>query len=265
MNLDYICGKIADEKPLDTLVTDGGFCGIIRTIACVGDSLSSGEFEQLDSNGNKTYHDMFDYSWGQFMARMAGCKVYNFSRGGMTAKEYCNSFAEANGFWDSDKAAQGYIIALGVNDVLNAGQPVGSIEDICFDDYNKNADTFAGYYAKIIQRYKEIQPDAKFFLVTKPRDSRDEKCDGADDISKLLYDFASVFTNVYIIDLRKYAPVYDEEIRSKFFLGGHMNAAGYLFTAKLIVSYIDYIIRHNFEDFSKIGFVGYNMEYKLNV
>ena len=74
-----------------------------------------------------------------------------------------------------------------------------------------------------------------------------------------------MFTNVYIIDLRKYAPVYDEEIRSKFFLGGHMNAAGYLFTAKLIVSYIDYIIRHNFEDFSKIGFVGYNMEYKLNV
>ena len=30
MNLDYICGKIADEKPLDTLVTDGGFCGIIH-------------------------------------------------------------------------------------------------------------------------------------------------------------------------------------------------------------------------------------------
>ena len=80
MNLDYICGKLADEKPLDTLVTDGGFCGIMRTIACVGDSLSSGEFEQLDAEGKKSYHDMFDYSWGQFLARMVGCKVYNFSR-----------------------------------------------------------------------------------------------------------------------------------------------------------------------------------------
>ena len=29
------------EKPLDNLVTDGGFCGIFRTIGCVGDSLSS--------------------------------------------------------------------------------------------------------------------------------------------------------------------------------------------------------------------------------
>ncbi len=254
-----------NEKPLENIVSDGGFCPIMRTIACVGDSLSSGEFEQLDSDGNKTYHDMFDYSWGQFMARLAGCKVYNFSRGGMTAREYCESFADANGFWDSEKAAQGYIIALGVNDVLNAGQPVGSVSDVCFDDYNKNADTFAGHYAKIIQRYKEIQPDAKFFLVTKPKDSRDEKCEGADDISELLYDFASAFSNTYVIDLREYGPYYGEDIRKKFFLGGHMNAAGYLFTAKLIVSYIDYIIRHNFEDFSEIGFVGYNMQHKLNI
>ena len=29
------------EKPLDTLVKDGGFCGIFRRIGCVGDSLSS--------------------------------------------------------------------------------------------------------------------------------------------------------------------------------------------------------------------------------
>ena len=50
----------AEEKPLDTLVTDGGLCGVFRTIGCVGDSLSSGEFESLDANGNKTYHDMFE-------------------------------------------------------------------------------------------------------------------------------------------------------------------------------------------------------------
>ncbi len=247
-----------DEKPLDNLVDDGGLCSILRTVACVGDSLSSGEFEAFDKDGNKTYHDMFDYSWGQFMARMAGINVYNFSRGGMTAKEYCESFAEANGFWDGDKAAKAYIIALGVNDVYNAGQAVGSLDDVCMQDYNRNADTFAGYYAKIIQRYKEIQPDAKFFLVTKPRDSRDLKCSQGDAMTKLLYDFASAFSNTYVIDLREYAPVYDEQFYSCFFLGGHMNAAGYYLTAKMISSYIDFIIRHNIDDFSRIGFVGYN-------
>ena len=86
-----------DEKPLDNLVTDGGFCGIFRKIGCIGDSLSSGEFEGINAEGQKTYHDYFDYSWGQYLARMAGCTVYNFSRGGMTASEYCNTFAEANG------------------------------------------------------------------------------------------------------------------------------------------------------------------------
>ena len=76
-----------------------GLCGIFRTIGCVGDSLSSGEFESLDANGNKTYHDMFEYSWGQYLARMAKADRAQFLRGGMTAKEYCESFAGANGYW----------------------------------------------------------------------------------------------------------------------------------------------------------------------
>ena len=33
------------EKPLDNIITDGGFVGIFRTIGCVGDSLASGELE----------------------------------------------------------------------------------------------------------------------------------------------------------------------------------------------------------------------------
>ena len=36
------------EKPLERLLPDGGFCGIFRTIACIGDSLSSGEFESMN-------------------------------------------------------------------------------------------------------------------------------------------------------------------------------------------------------------------------
>ena len=87
MNLDqFYPGQ--NEKPLDHLVSGGGMSCILRTIGCVGDSLASGEFESLDENGKKGYHDYFEYSWGQFMAREIGSKVYNFSRGGMTAREY---------------------------------------------------------------------------------------------------------------------------------------------------------------------------------
>ena len=76
------------EKPLDTLVKDGGFCGIFRRIGCVGDSLSSGEYEIVNEDGTKSYYDLYEYSWGQFISYTTGSKVYNFSRGGMTASWY---------------------------------------------------------------------------------------------------------------------------------------------------------------------------------
>lgn len=55
-----LCG--CDEKPLETLVNNGGYTAIFRRIGVVGDSLSSGEFESLDENGIKGYHDYFEYS-----------------------------------------------------------------------------------------------------------------------------------------------------------------------------------------------------------
>lgn len=35
-----------------------------------------------------------------------------------------------------------------------------------------------------------------------------------------------------------------------------MNPMGYMLTARMVESYIDYIIRHNAEDFKQIGFIG---------
>ena len=40
-----------------------------------------------------------------------------------------------------------------------------------------------------------------------------------------------------------------------------MNAAGYILTAQMITSYIDYIVRHNLEDFSQVGFIGTPYKY----
>jgi len=252
-----------DEKPLDRLVTDGGFVGIFRTIGCIGDSLSSGEFEIIDKDGTKRYLDFYDYSWGQYIARMAGCKVYNFSRGGMTAKEYCESFANANNFWNADKAASAYIIALGCNDLLNRGHELGSMADVCDGDWRKNGKTFIGYYAQIIQRYKEIQPEAKFFLVDYPYDpGASEESDGhRRDLQKAVYDLAEHFTNCYVIDLYKYSPAQDSTFKENFNLLGHLNPCGYLLAGRIIASYIDYIIRHNMKDFKFVGLMGVEHTY----
>ena len=245
------------ELPLDNLPADGGFCGIFRTIGCIGDSLSSGEFESTDEQGNRGYHDFYEYSWGQYIARMTGSKVYNFSRGGMTAKWYWDTYADENGFWDPEKLCQAYIIAMGCND-LNSELPMGSAADVCPEDWNRNAETFTGYYARIIQRLKSMQPQARFFLMTMPRGFIDSFVfeEKANRHAAILHSLAKLFDYTYVLDFRRYVPVYDEEFRRDFALGGHLNPMGYQITARMTAAYIDYIIRSHPEDFAQVGFIG---------
>lgn len=253
-----------NEKPLDNLVEDGGLCGIFRTIGCIGDSLSSGEYEYHTQDGRKGGCDNFDQSWGQYMARQTGSLVYNFSRGGLTAKAY-HTFADMNGFWWKEQTGatnicQANIIALGVNDIngiLSGNDKFGDLEDIDLKDYNNNKDTFVGNYAKIIQKLRQIEPKCRIFLMTIPKADRGEKFQElAEKHAEIIRHFAQMFDFTYVIDIRKYGPPYDEDFQEKFFLGTHMNPMGYMLTAKMVMSYIDYIIRHNMEDFKQIGFIG---------
>lgn len=244
------------EEPLDNICQDGGFCSIFRTIGCIGDSLSSGEFESTNEDCTAIgYHDMYEYSWGQYMARRIGSTVYNFSCGGMCAKQFMSGFGQAVGCFDDSKLCQAYIIALGVNDIINYGQEIGCASDIDLGSLENNKDTFCGWYGKIIQRVKEKQPDAKIFLVTAPRDDmphdelKEKHRDAVIEISKM-------FSNTYVIDLYKYAPVFDVEFKKRFYLMSHLNPMGYKLNADMIMSYIDYIIRKYPEDFCQVGFIG---------
>lgn len=252
------------EQPLDKIVTDGGYCGILRSIGCIGDSLSSGEFVSLGEERVNGYHDYYDYSWGQFLARMAGNKVYNFSRGGMTAKHFVQVFGNECGCFDPSLACQGYILALGVNDLVYQGFAVGSGDDIHPDAPEANAETFAGYMGKIISRVREIAPKSRIFLATMPQSDIESEQQIAARHTALMHEIAALFPFTYVIDLFRYGPVYDENFRRNFYMTGHLNACGYLLTAKMMASYIDYIIRHNMDDFCQIGFVGtpyHNIDY----
>lgn len=249
-----------NEKPLDTLIEGGGFASIFRTFACIGDSLSSGEFERLKEDGTHSYHDFYEYSWGQFMARAMGSKCYNFSRGGMTAKEYLEGWGPQNDVFNPEKKAQAYIVAMGVNDVskvLGGQLEFGSLSDIDKENPENNAPTFVGYYARILSFYQKMSPDACFFLVTMPRGtSETEERRKYNDLHRdTLAALCEIFDNTYLIDLRTYAPVYDEAFRERFYLLGHLNPMGYILTAKMTISYIDYIIRHNMKAFRGAGFI----------
>ena len=75
---------------------------------------------------------------------------------------------------------------------------------------------------------------------------------------------AEKFKGVYLIDLEKdmdklYKPGTD--FRNRFFLGGHMNAMGYEYTAWLFMTYIDRIIEQHPDDFRQAAFIGTPYKY----
>ena len=74
--------------------------------------------------------------------------------------------------------------------------------------------------------------------------------------AEIIYKIAELFEYTYVLDMRKYSPPHDEDFRKMFYMGDHLNAAGYRFAATMVASYIDYIIRHNPDDFRQIAFVG---------
>ena len=162
----------AGEQPLDIIKETCGFAGIFKQIGVIGDSLASGEFESHDENGNIVYTDMYEYSWPAVLERITGTKYNNYSRGGMTAREYVQSWADENGFWQWNQA---YIIALGNNDSFVFGHPLGSVKDVNADCPQDNGDTFFGNMGKIVSKLKTIEPNARIFVVTPQL--RGEACD----------------------------------------------------------------------------------------
>ena len=245
-----------NEKPLDRIVPDGGFCSIFRKIGCVGDSLSSGEFDSVQADGTVLGRDLYEHSWGQYLARMCGSTVYNFSTGGMTAKEYCETFAEQKGFWSPELACDAYIIALGYNDMINYDHPVGAVEDLNKENWRANTGTFTAYYGQIIQRLKEISPKAFFFLMTIPRENRgEERTEKINLQCSAVRALAEAYDRTYLLDFNRYAPVFDEKFRQQFFMGGHMNPCGYYLISRMVASYIDYLVRHDTNAFQEAAYV----------
>jgi len=246
---------IEGEKPLDNLVQDGGFCGIFRTIGVIGDSLASGELESY-TEGFVGYHDFYEYSWGQYMARTLGNKIYNFSSGGMTAMEFVEAYAAKCGVYSYEKLCQAYIIALGGNDSRRKFE-LGDVSRAFGENPSAENQSFLVYYARIVKSLKTMQPKAKIFLMTIPYQPQmeDELRLRREAYNEGIRALAAKFANTYILDFEKYAPPFDEKFKKTFFLG-HMTPAGYWLVAKMVMSYIDWIIRNNSDDFAEVGLIG---------
>lgn len=254
------------SNPIRNLIPDGGAISIFRKVGFIGDSLSSGEHESFSVKDNaKGFHDFYEYSWGQYIARKAGLTAINFSRGGLKAREFLDfSTGEdprANNIFAPENKCQAYFIALGLNDMTHIDDykdGFGSYDDVDFVNEDNCKDSYVAQYVKIILKLRKIEPKCRIFVLTtakeKPEDKK--KKEDFDRIQKFLNTLPEKFEYIYVIDLRKYAPTYDKKWGEKYFLGGHMSALGYKITADMVMTYVDYIIHHNIEDFRQVGFIG---------
>lgn len=245
---------VAQENPIANISQLPGFCSIIHRWGFVGDSLCSGEHEYYRADSTKVWHDIYEYSWGQrIVAAVGGAAVgYNFSQGGETARGWIEHFWDYPMNRNADISAkahpcQAYIVALGCND-RKKYEPGDAATDINLSDYTQNDTTFIGYYGGIIQRLKSIAPGAHIFLVTLPAYF------GGKEFSTEIRKLPAMFDRTYLIDLEKYGQDFsDPEMRSKYYLMNHMNAAGYQLAAWTFMTYINWIIEHNMEAFSDIA------------
>lgn len=245
--LDRLFLPMEDTLPREILRTSS-FVGIVHKWGFIGDSLSSGE-QAVKQDGTSTIvrFDKYEYSWGQRMCALNGVDGFNFSAGGQTAKGWCNGTGVRTwgGAMLEENWKEAYCIAMGVND--SASISAGDADtDIDLSDYTNNADTFAGWYAGIIQRLRSVNPKCRIFCITIPYNQT-----AYNNFSQVIRDVCAKFTRCYLVDLANY-----HWTPNGLALNDHLSPAGYQWAAWEINTYIDWIIRNNMDDFKDIAFVG---------
>lgn len=280
------------QNPLEVVRTYPCMASIFHRFAFIGDSLCSGETYGYEGNTRKAA-DIYAYSWGMALCRLIGAEGYCYSNGGQTACGWVYNSDNTHGYVHSDTingirnvgggtwmhmkldpVKDCYIIALGENDINriedcaggdtymgfnyilgNYNDNIGSYDSVNDVDDNDSGEasgtkTFVGCYAGIIQRIQSIQPQAKIFCVTDPRTA-------ASALNEQIRGIVSHFSNCYCIDLAQYAPDhYSNAFKNRYFLNGHMSAAGYQYAALEIMTFMDWIIRNNWSDFRDVALVG---------
>ena len=231
--------------------------------------------------GSTFVQDMYDLSWGQQMARLLGSAGYNFSVGGEYCKRWCIGEDNDRRWQEAQTSLKdAYTIALGVNDrgywldgatsVVNypcvTAYPnqnqygaltitkADVLADIDLDDYTNNADSYAGWYAGIIQRIKSVRPDSHIFCITNPGEGGGEEWNQT--IRLVVEIMQEKYGNtIWLIDLATYNPN-TQEINANCNLNGHWSAFGYLYAAYEISTYIDWLIRNNIDAFRGSSLIG---------
>ena len=153
---ENISEKVKNYKTTENFVS----LSLFSKFGVIGDSYASGEIYFDDS-----FHDVYEISWGQILARKTGTKCVNFSAGGLSTKGWLTNSHGLPSMLENEPQDI-YYLALGINDANNYGaEYLGTVADMN-EDFTQNADSFYGNYGRIIGNIREHAPNAKIIMFT---------------------------------------------------------------------------------------------------
>lgn len=254
--------KTAFEKPSFVTLTDiearetanlsldidrnNAFASFMK-FGVIGDSLAVGY------TGDGVTERNPEYSWGRILARRLGNICQLFAKAGTTTKNWFTDSYCYTELIKSDNKCQAYVIGIGTNDTISASFPIGTTADIDLSDSSQNADSFCGWYGKIIQTVITFNDKAKIFLFTLPHPRVDNaKNNAIRAISELFTD------NVFLVDLAKdYNDLFEADEVTDFACNSHFSAGGYANLAVINNYVLSLTMKDNASEFIDIPHIPY--------
>lgn len=241
------------SKSDETSINEMGGLSAFKTVGVVGDSLSVGYMTNT-STGTRTARALW-YGWPHFLGRKYGNTFHSLGFSGSTCKSWFSNSLGYDMAKSEGTKSQCYIVGIGTNDNLTAGtgtytKGLGTIDDINTSDYTQNADSFYGYYGRIIQALLEISSDSIIFCMTIPNPRVDNQKNNA------IKEIVDLFSNCILVDLAgTYNSYYTDSEVTNFYYQGHFTAMGYQKVAQITDTIITDVMNKNYSKIQDIGFI----------
>lgn len=209
---------------------------LLKNMAGIGDSLMSGE---IYDDAHSTVADCYNYSWLALMSDLNRANWECFSQGGLTTKAWLESHWKTD-FESLSVLPDSVFIALGTNDRNNQSTiPTGSASD------TSSANTFCGYYKRIIEIAHTKCPNAKVYCCSLYSTA-------TSDYSTLIENIASQYSYAYYIDIANNIDI-DLSVTDVYAENWHFSTAGYLMVADAVFKLLNQSIKTNLIDYKYFG------------
>ena len=236
--------RLENLEKIPVELNNNNYIYMIKRMAVVGDSLSSGEI--IDTTKTpKVVKDCYSYSWLSDLSQSIGCEKVHYSKGGLTTKSWVENVGGYKESLLNDKKSDCYFIALGTNDVNSKSEfQLGSRSDAI------GTNSFVGYYKQIIELIHEKNNHAIIYCV-----SLYENIESSLEYSNMISQISKLYD--YCIYLDVATPLSKNNISRKnddiYGSDSHFTTVGYMAVASIIKSVLSSLVVKNINKYKYYG------------